>query len=183
MSNQPSVFAAVFFTLSVPVAAAEMLLTALYLPWPAVPLFLAAAASFLTVLATQEWTDLHARRQARKTRKSTISHRRHAHRLPIHQYPGGPLTPTTPRAETTNTDNAGSHVVLLDRDGDVIVSQPTTIKTRDNELSVEHDVRFTGVDDHVDTVELRDANGQCRWRSRFNGHLVGDEAIVITPGW
>jgi len=147
---------AVFFTITAPVATAEMLLTGLYLPWPVLTYTLAAAAAFLTVLAAVEWSDLYTHRHA-------------------------------PKEAITTTDTTGEHVALLDRDGKVIASKAATIKTRNigstRELSVEQPVMLTGVLGFVDTLELRDATGQCQYRTAFNSYLFPEDAVAVNPGW
>lgn len=66
--SQPSLPTAVFFTTTAPIAAAEMVLTGLYLPWPLLTYTLAAATAFLTILAADEWDDLHTHRHTPRHR-------------------------------------------------------------------------------------------------------------------
>lgn len=73
--SQPSLPAAVFFTVTAPVALAEMVFTALYIPYAPLTYALAGAAAFLAICAGIEWNDLHNHRYAHPPRPAR-THRR-----------------------------------------------------------------------------------------------------------
>jgi hypothetical protein len=88
----------------------------------------------------------------------------------------------------TAVDTAGDHIVLLDRDGNVIASQAATIKTRGHgntlELTIELPVTLTSPSpSHIDAVELRGPNGQRYLRMTLNSHLAMDDSVTAHPSW